>query len=112
MKIFYTDLKEKNNFEKFDEQFIKIFGNEEKHIYVYKRVKNNSIESYEVIKGVKHMNPDGNYVFTYPSTEQFGLYGFYIMGYDKDYAINRIIKHLDYFDENVCKEFKNSNIQL
>ena len=112
MKIYHQELKENNNFEKFGEQFTKIFGNDEKHIYIYKRNKNNKIFSYEVIKGVKHKNPDGNYVYAYPSSEQFGTYGFYIMGGNKNYALKRICYHLNDFDADVCNEFKNSNIVL
>ena len=32
---------------------------------------------YEVVKGVKRMNPDGSIVYVYPVDEQFGVYGFY-----------------------------------
>ena len=104
MKIFYPDIKEQNEFKKYGEQFRKIFADDEKHIYVFSR--NNT--DYEVIQGVKKKNPDGNIVYAYPSSEQFGSYGYYITGRNKDYAYDRICYRLEGFDEDVCKEFKNT----
>lgn len=99
-QINYTDLKEQNSFRKFDEDFSKIWSDDEHHIYVFKRVKKyesgkDSI-SYEVIKGIKRKNPDGTIVYTYPSSEQFGKNGYYITGSEK-YCKERISKRISDF---------------
>lgn len=44
---------------------------------------------YEVVKGVKRVNPDGGVVYVYPGDEQFGMYGFF------DYHLDRVKKILD-----------------
>lgn len=87
-----TDLKHQNTFVKFGDTFTKIWGDDKKHIYVYKRTKQfgeKTIVAYEVIKGVKYTNPDGKQVYVYPSSEQFGNQGYYISG-DTEYAHQRI----------------------
>ena len=38
---------------------------------------------YEIVKPVKKKNPDGNIVYTYPSSEEFGRYGWFYIGEDK-----------------------------
>ena len=106
-KIYYKSIEEINSFTKYGDTFTKVFGNDEKHIYVFKR----GID-YEVVQGVKHKNPDGNIVYVYPSNEQFGVYGYYISGYVKNNALERIIFRLSQFDEEVADEFKNKNIIL
>ena len=103
-QINYTDLKEQNNFRKFDEDFSKIWSDDKNHIYVFKRVKKYNLDngntkeviSYEVIKGVKKKNPDGTIVYAYPSTDQFGIYGYYITGSEK-YCKERISKRISDF---------------
>ena len=76
-KIIPTDITTLTNFKKFGEVFTKIWGDDEQHVYVFKRI--GSSVSYEVIKAKKVKDPDGNIVFTYPSSEDFGTYGYYIM---------------------------------
>ena len=103
------DIKEQNEFSKYDERFTKVFSNDEKHIYVFRRERTDKpIVNYEVVKGVKYKNPDGNIVYIYPPSKEFGVYGWYVMGSNKDYAYKRISFHLNNLDEDVCKEFQNT----
>ena len=80
MKVFATDIKDKKKFSfQGDTLVLKECVDKEKHIYIYERYNHNGkLFGYEVVKGVKVKNPDGNYVFRYPSSEQFGTYGFFI----------------------------------
>lgn len=39
---------------------------------------------YEVVKGLKRVNPDGSVVYVYPGDEQFGTSGFF------DYHLDRV----------------------
>lgn len=115
IEIYLKDVKEQDKFEKFGEEFTKIFGNDEKHIYVFKRVKETELgnkTNYEVIKGVKFKNPDGSIVYIYPKSQQFGVYGYYILGYNPQYAYDRIVYRLRKFDTDVEQEFLNTRIQL
>lgn len=43
-------------------------------VYVFEREKNERIH-LEVVKGKRHVNPDGSVVFSYPGDEDFGAYG-------------------------------------
>ena len=87
-KIEYTDLKNLNDFEKYGDKFTKIYADDENHIYIYKRVSRYGVAAFELVKGVKAKNPDGSIVYRYPSSEQFGISGWYIM--DNDRARDRI----------------------
>ena len=53
---------------------------EDKRIYVFERYSGVSggLIGYEVVRGVKSKNPDGSIVYTYPSTSQFGKYGYFV----------------------------------
>ena len=79
-KIFRKDISEKKEFS-FDGDTLKqkYCYDEEKQIWVYERYNHSGrLIGYEVVKGIKHINPDGSLVFKYPSSEQFGKYGYFI----------------------------------
>ena len=104
-QVKHRDLKEQNNFRKFGDDFTKIYSDDDRHIYVFKRshkfTKHNGVKveivAYEVIKGVKRNNPDGTVAFTYPSSEQFGLYGYTIFG-TEDECKRRISSLINQFE--------------
>lgn len=99
MKIEAKDIKDTNTFKKFGATFSKVWSDDERHLYVFKRTKHRT--DYEVIKGVKTKNPDGSIVYRYPSSEEFGTYGYYIMGIPSWYSKQRVITRLKQFDESV-----------
>ena len=108
------DLKELNEFNKYRSHYTKIFGNDEKLIYVFKKTRmygNVMFVYYQVIQGVKHMNPDGNIVYAYPTNNEFNYYGREVFeGWDgKDEAYYIICYYLNNLDTEVCKEFQNTD---
>lgn len=76
-EIFIKDISELKEFDKFGDEFkvVEEFGN---HIYLYKRVfgPSRSFWCYELVKGKKHKNPDKEVVYSYPSSDLWGQYGF------------------------------------
>lgn len=79
-KLFAKDILEKKEF-KFggDTLRLKECVSKEKHIYVFARYnEEDRLIAYEVVKGIKAVNPDGSIVYHYPSSEQFGHYGYTI----------------------------------
>lgn len=73
-EIEHKDLSTVDSFAKYGDVFRKIWADDEHHVYLFKRNK-----GYELICGVKAKNPDGSIVYRYPSAEQFGTNGWYIM---------------------------------
>lgn len=100
--ISYKDLKDIDSFEKFGELFKKICADDDNHIYVFRREKqrpDKMVVSYEVVRGVKYKNPNGSIVYHYPSSEQFGTYGFYIVG-PEEYCKKRIEFRKEYLKKS------------
>lgn len=94
-KIKRKDIKEIETFEKFGEIFTKIYKDDEIHVYVYERRKNGGTSGgFEVIRGKKYTNPDGSVVYCYPSSEDFGVYGYYISALMRD-CKERIQKYIE-----------------
>jgi len=80
-KVFRTDISEKKEFIIYGDTLrMKECVDKEKRIYIFERLMNENnkerLIAFEVVKGKKHKNPDGSIVYTYPSSEQFGYYGF------------------------------------
>lgn len=76
-QIFNIDISERKTFKMFGDLFILIARNIEHNTYLYKRIKLSKngygrTTGYEIVKPIKHKNPDGNTVYTYPSSDQFG----------------------------------------
>ena len=79
-EIYSTDISQKKEF-KFEGDTLrqKECVDEEKHIYVYERYNwKGRLYGYEVVKGVRRKQPNGEIVYVYPSSEQFGRYGYFI----------------------------------
>ena len=100
MEITKKDIKDLNSFKKWGTTFTKIWGDDDRHLYVFKR-SGCSRDDYEVVKGVKTKNSDGSIVYAYPSSDNFGMYGYYIMGIPVRYSRQRIVYRLKKFDESV-----------
>lgn len=87
MRFERTDIRDKKEFV-FEDDLLKQKEcvDEENHIYVYERYyhKTDLMYIYEIVRGVRHKNPDGNIVYLYPSSEQFGSYGYTIPAKLKD----------------------------
>lgn len=80
MKVIYrTDIEDKKEFT-FEGDTLKMdyCADPEKHIYVFKRFHNDRLIGYEVVKGRKHTNPDGNVIYLYPCSEEFGSNGYFV----------------------------------
>lgn len=71
MNIIYKDINEVKTFEKYGDVFTQIKHNPETGWYLYDRGT-----SYEVVKGKKVKNQDGSTVFIYPSSNDWGNYGY------------------------------------
>ena len=86
-QVFATDIRYKRVFTRIGCTYYQVYADHARHIYVYDIIRNEDGEhrGYEVIKGLKHKNPDGGIVYTYPSDEQFGTNGFSSMGTNKTY---------------------------
>ena len=80
MKIFSTDIKYKKEFDRIGYHYTMVRADDEHHVYLYEMEKGNPYSQYELVKGKKHTNPDGEVVYVYPSDEDFGVYGWYICG--------------------------------
>lgn len=90
-KIFNTDIKEKEEFAFEDDILKRTEYNEKTGRYLYTRYnKSGRVVGYEVVQPIKKKNPDGNYVYVYPSTSQFGKYGWAL-------APNSDINEIEYF---------------
>lgn len=82
-QIFKTDISQKTDFVFQDTRLIQKYYDSESGCYLYERYHINSptlgnrLMGYEIVKPVKHKNPDGATVYVYPSSEQFGLYGWF-----------------------------------
>lgn len=51
--------------------------NEATGLWLYERYTNGRLMGYELVKGVKTKQPNGEVVQVYPSSERFGTYGWF-----------------------------------
>lgn len=82
-KLFFKDITEKKEFTRLKRYYKMIAADERNHIYLFEITPlewEKTYEQFELVKGIKIKNPDGNYVWRYPSDEQFGKNGWYICG--------------------------------
>lgn len=95
-EIFRTDISQKKEF-KFEGDTLKQKEcvDEEKRIYVYERYNHKGrLYGYEIVKGVKAKQPNGEIVYIYPSSEQFVRYGYFISAQWADKDIPKYIEKL------------------
>ena len=81
MKIFATDIKDRERFSAEGDILVRVKCiSEEEHKYIYARYSGYSgaLIGFEYVTAVKRKNPDGNVVYCYPCSEQFGRYGKFI----------------------------------
>lgn len=79
MEISYTDISNKKEFTFDGTKLVQVEYCESTGRYLYKRLfPNGRIFGWEVVQPVKKKNPTGEYVYTYPSTTQFGKYGWFL----------------------------------
>ena len=115
MEVKYKDISERTEF-KFGEDTLKLSycADEEKHIYVYERYnRDNRLYCYEVIRAIRHTNPDGSIVYSYPSTEQFNSKGYFVSKNNIDnprWGIEACIKRLQV--DNTSKDNKSKSEYL
>ena len=85
-KIFKKDISGLKEFRKFGDLFTQVesFGD---NIYLYDRGS-----CYELVKGRKSKNPDESIVYVYPSSEDFGTYGYTMM---KNYSRDFILRYVE-----------------
>lgn len=64
------------------------------NVYVFKRTNPVYVSPYyEVVRGKKYTNPDGNVVYVYPSTSDFGKHAFCVSSANPNY-IEKIKEHM------------------
>lgn len=96
MKIFSKDISEKKEFTfEGDTLKQKYCYDEDKHIYVYERYNHSGrLFGYELVRGVRRKQPNGEIVYVYPSSEQFGKYGYFISAQWADTDIPKYLAKL------------------
>ena len=72
-KVTYKDITEIQHFEKWGEKFDLEQSWDKQHVYLYRRRY-----GWELVQAVKTKNPDGSIVYRYPSTNEWGKYGWSI----------------------------------
>lgn len=83
-KVFYKDIRGLKEFTEHGTRLVQSEYNEKTGRYLYERYYINSptlgnrLMGYEVVKPYNRKNPDGTIVKTYPSTSQFGGYGWFL----------------------------------
>lgn len=96
MKIYSKDISDKKEFT-FDGERLKLNRclDEESHIYLFERYNSaGMLYAYELVRGIRHKNPDGQIVYVYPSSEQFGRYGFFIAKNHLEESLTRFVQKL------------------
>ena len=103
MKIFATDIKDKKEFNFEDSTLKQLEYCEESGRYLYGRYYRKDcrkewvgkLMGYEIVQPVKRKNPDGNYVYVYHSSEQFGRYGWFIPANSTREEIDKYLKNVN-----------------
>lgn len=82
-KTFRKDISDKKEFDRNGYHYTQILADDEKKVYLYEMTPiewEKKYDQYELVKGKRYKNPDGEIVYIYPSDEDFGTYGWYICG--------------------------------
>ena len=83
IEAYYKDIFDLTEFNKNGYHYSQVIADRGNNIYIYKMEHIGEPLSYcqfELVRGIKRKNPDGTVVNTYPSTENFGTYAWYICG--------------------------------
>ena len=86
-KTVKTDVSKKVEFRRAGYDYRMLVFDEAHHCGIWKmtRVIDGEVldMGYEVVKGIKTVNPDGTVVYRYPCSEEFGTYGFFSYNPDR-----------------------------
>ena len=90
MDVFCTDLSEKMEFDRLCYHYKNIYFDDRLHLGIWRMTlkEDGKFLGYEVVKGVRHKQPDGSFVYYYPGDEDFGINGFY--SYDLGWCLDKI----------------------
>lgn len=81
MKIERKGIEEKREFNRKGIHYNQVLADDENHTYLYKMEQPGvRYLQYEVVKGKKTKDDNGNVVYVLPSDEDFGRYGWYFCG--------------------------------
>lgn len=86
-RISIKDISTKKVFNRIGCTYYQVYADNEKHIYVYDMIKDGEHRGYEIVKGIKHKNPDGEIIYRYPSDEEFGMYGWTTIGTENTFDV-------------------------
>lgn len=98
LKINCKDITELKEFVCQGTRLVQVEYNENSGRYLYERYYINSpslgnrLMGYEIVKPVKRKNYDGSIVYVYPSSSQFGLYGWFLPPNTKREKIESYLK--------------------
>ena len=92
--IYAKDVKDIQSFQKYGNNYEKVYADDNRHIYIFKVFDENFV-SYEVILAKRVKNPDGNIVYTYPGSNDWGKLGFTIRECNGMEASMRVVKELE-----------------
>lgn len=90
----YKDIKDYDSFSIYGDTLTKVYADDVRHIYAFKRTQG-EYYFYELVIGVKTVNDDGSTVYRYPNNTEWGTKGFTIIGSDKDEMLKKHIKELE-----------------
>lgn len=84
---YFKDISEKMSFKRAGYNYQNIVFDEAHHCGIWKvTIEIDGVikdMGYEVVRGIKKKNPDGNMAYVYPNDEQFGVNGFYSYNLEK-----------------------------
>ena len=107
MNIYRTPIEERKEF-KFEDDILKMLKEYPDHWYIYERYHritesdNYHLVGYELIKAKKAKQPDGKIIYIYPSSEDFGRYGWYFPKKTSISAMENIIFNSAKKDSRKC----------
>ena len=85
------NLTEMFEFDRAGYHYVNICYDSENHKGIWEMRRDNKCYGFEIVVGRRHTNPDKTVSYFYPCSEDFGIYGFYIVGKN---ALNRSLEKL------------------
>ena len=83
IEVYYNDIFDLTEFDKNGYHYSQVIADRGNNIYIYEMERIGEPLSYyqfELVRGVKTKQPNGEVVYIYPPTEKFGTNGWYICG--------------------------------